>query len=70
MNLHAWIDNGLMFIVRASDEKQEHAVFTEGGHVVWLPNGRNGEVQALIDIEKFQINSGRAWPPAEPPIAL
>ncbi|MDH4104231.1 MAG: hypothetical protein OEV29_12745 [Thermoleophilia bacterium] len=70
MQVNAWIQNGLLYVVRHDAVKSEHAVFTNGGHVVWLPNGGDGSCQALLDIEKHQINYGLPWPPAELPVSM
>ncbi len=73
--IHAWVENGLLYVVRtdadqpAPEGRAEHAVF-HSNSVFWIRNGPNGEVQPMLDIEREQINSGRAWPPPEKPVTL
>lgn len=73
--IHAWVEKGLLFVVRTDADsvnpegRAEHAVFSQDS-VFWLRNGPNGECQPLLDIEREQINSGRAWPPTDPPVSL
>ena len=68
--IHSWVEKGLLYLVRTDPAVHpQHAVFA-GQNVVWVPNGPEGEVQPLLDLEKMHLNQGRAWPPSDPPISL
>lgn len=69
--IHAWVDNGLLYVVRVTEgvPGPQHALFLQDS-VIWFNNGPQGEVQPLLDLEKSQINSGRPWPPTDPPVSM
>lgn len=71
--IYAWVDKGLLYMTRYTPgmpaETAEHAVLVND-HVVFIANGAQGEVEPLLDLERAQINMGRPWPPADPPVSL
>lgn len=40
----------------------EHAIEVDG-NIVWMPHPEGARIAPLLDLEKSQINMGRAWPP-------
>lgn len=72
--LRAWVDEGLLYIMRNKGGVTEHAMMTENEHIVWIKTPQLvSDVftpGAFLDLERAQINAGRKWPPREKPVTL